>query len=82
MLIVGHVFGDLGPRKPTGAYVLEASRLVITRVRKLTDRLEALYGTEFDPTTRERLHTARQQLDATIEALTGLPEMLDPDHRR
>lgn len=75
-------FGDLGPRKPTGAYVLEASRLVITRVKKLTDRLDALYGTELDPTTRQRLHTAQQQLDATIEALTGLPELLDPHYRR
>jgi hypothetical protein len=73
---------NFGPRKPTGAYVLEASRLVITRVRMLTDRREALYGTELDPTTRERLHTARQQLDATIEALTGLPDMLEPDYRR
>jgi uncharacterized protein with PIN domain len=46
---------------------------VITRVRKLTDRREALYGTERDPTTRERLHTARQQLDATIEASPACP---------
>lgn len=75
-------FGDLGPSKPTGAYVLEASRLVITRIKKLTDRLDTLYGNELNQATRERLHNAQQQLDATVEALTGLPELLDPNYRR
>jgi len=48
---------------------------------KVKERLDALYGTELDPATRQRLHTAQQQLDATIEALTGLPEALDPNYR-
>jgi hypothetical protein len=55
---------------------------VITRVKKLTERLDALHGNELDPTTQQRLRTAQQQLDATIEALTGLPEMLDPHYHR
>lgn len=48
---------------------------MITRVGKLTDRLDALYGTELDSDhPRTAAHRARQ-LDATIEALTGLPDV-------
>lgn len=76
------VFGELGPSKPMGARVLDAGRLVITRMERLTERLDVLYGAELDPATREQLSVARQQLRATVEALTGLPEGLDPNHRR
>jgi hypothetical protein len=65
-----------------GAYVLEASRLVTSRLEKLADRLDTLYGDELDPATQDRLHAAHQQLHATVEALTGLPEALDPNYRR
>lgn len=75
-------FGDLGPGKKVGAYVLEAGRLVTTRLQRLTERIDQLHGNHIDPATRERLKTARCQLSATIDALTGLPEAIDPDYRR
>lgn len=52
------LFGELGPRKPVGAYVLEASRLVITRIRKITGRLDALHGNDQLWSTSDNLQAA------------------------
>ena len=75
-------FGGLGPGKTVGAYVLEAGRLVATRLQRLTERIDQLHGDQLDPATRDRLHTARHQLRSTVDALTGLPEAIDPGYRR
>jgi hypothetical protein len=64
------------PDIPRGVEVLDAGRLLTERLEILATRIGTTYRDRLDEPTLARLRAAVRQLQATADALTGLPEAL------
>jgi hypothetical protein len=67
---------DHTPDITRGVEVLDAGRLLTERLEILATRIGTTYRDRLDEPTLARLRAAVRQLQATADALTGLPEAL------
>jgi hypothetical protein len=73
--------GGRAPHVSAGAHVVEAGRLLVGRLVRVAEQIDATHHAQLPPAVVDQLRVAAAQLRAAHEALTSLPQALDPHYR-